>query len=42
MSSTRPSAQGGTVTMMGNWYDYNTLYVELHIREMLAVVDPVV
>jgi hypothetical protein len=22
--------------MMGNWYDYNSLYVDLHIRVMRA------
>jgi hypothetical protein len=27
------------VTMMGNWYDYNSLYVELHIREMRAAAQ---
>ena len=34
-----PSLQGGTVTMMGNWYDYNSLYVDLHIREMRAAAQ---
>jgi hypothetical protein len=25
--------------MMGNWYDYNSLYVDLHIREMRAAAQ---
>ena len=25
--------------MMGNWYDYNSLYVDLHIREMRAAQE---
>jgi hypothetical protein len=24
------------VTMMGNWYDYNSLNMDLHLREMRA------
>jgi hypothetical protein len=25
--------------MMSNWYDYNSLYVDLHIREMRAAAQ---
>lgn len=25
--------------MMGSWYDHNTLYTELHMREMRAVAE---
>ena len=25
--------------MMGNWYDYNSLYVDLRIREMRAAAQ---
>jgi hypothetical protein len=25
--------------MMGTWYDYNSLYVDLHIREMRAAAQ---
>jgi len=25
--------------MMGNWYDHNGLYIELHMREMRAAAD---
>ena len=25
--------------MMGNWYDYNSLYVDVHIREMRAAAQ---
>ena len=25
--------------MMGNWYDHNSLYVDLHIREMRAAAQ---
>ena len=25
--------------MMGNWHDYNSLYVDLHLREMRAAAQ---
>lgn len=25
--------------MMGNWYDYNTVYADLHMREMRAAAQ---